>query len=426
MNQDTQGAAAPIEAVYGPDKAGAAAARYAALIAGMPEAYRGAARLFSAPGRAELGGNHTDHNRGKVLAASLDLDIAAAAAPAPDKQVVFRSAGYPLACVDLSNLAPRAEERGTTAALIRGIAAGFVRKGAEAGGFTASADSAVLPGSGLSSSAAAEVLVGLIYNVLYNNSRLSALEIAKIGQDAENNYFGKPSGLMDQAASAIGGAAAIDFKDPVSPAVRRLAFNPEDSGYALCVVNTGGSHADLTADYAAVQDEMKAVARFFGKSVLREVEGLAVERLQDLRGALGDRAVVRALHFFNENRRVDAMTGALTRAAAGASGAFAAYLALVNQSCDSSWELLQNSYSLSNPREQPISLALALTRAFFDHTAIPFGCRVQGGGFAGTIQAYIPQDLLAPYCAAMDQAFGGGSVTAVRIRPLGAVEIAAP
>ena len=407
--------------MYGPDKTGAAAARYRGLIAGMPEAYDGTARLFSAPGRAELGGNHTDHNRGKVLAASLDLDIAAAAAIAPDKKVTLRSAGYGLTRLDLTDLAPRAEEHGTIAALIRGVAAGFVRRGAAIGGFTANADSTVLPGSGLSSSAAAEVLVGVIYNALYNHSRLSALEIAQIGQAAENEYFGKPSGLMDQAASAIGGVVAMDFKDPGAPLVKRLAFNPEDAGYALCVVNTGGSHVDLTPDYAAVPAEMGAVARFFGKSALRDLDGLDNRSLRDLRGAVGDRAVIRALHFFSENRRVDAMVEALNDLAAGKREAFKTYLALVNRSGESSGELLQNSYSPSNPREQPISLALALTRVFFKDT--PFGCRVQGGGFAGTIQAYVPRELLDSYRVAMDQVFGAGSVMAARIRPVGAGEI---
>jgi galactokinase len=386
----------------------------------------GAPRFFSAPGRAELGGNHTDHQRGRVIAASVDLDIACAATPVPEKRVTFRSAGYPVAEVDLGDLAPRAEERGTSAALIRGVAAGFARKGAAVGGFAANADSAVLPGSGLSSSAAAEVLVGAVFNALYNGSRLSAPEIARMGQAAENEYFGKPSGLMDQTASAVGGVTAMDFADPSRPALRRLDFIPEDHGYALVVVHTGGSHVDLTPDYAAVPAEMGAVARFFGGAALRDLgDHIPAERLRDLRVSVGDRAVLRAMHFFDENRRVDAMIDALEGVAAKKPGAFSLFLALVNRSGDSSWELLQNSFSPANPRVQPVSLALALTRFFFQNTAIPFGCRVHGGGFAGTIQAYVPLELLEPYRAALDGVFGAGAVTVLRIRPHGAAEISA-
>ncbi|MDR3167055.1 MAG: galactokinase [Treponema sp.] len=409
--------------------------------AGMaPGVAAGDFRFFTAAGRTELGGNHTDHNRGKVLAASIQLDSVAVAAPRRDNTVVFRSSGYPDVVVDISpaNLAPRPEEKNTAEALVRGIAAEFAARGVEVGGFTANADSTVLPGSGLSSSAAVEVLFGRIFDSFYGEGKRSALEIAQIGQRAENNYFGKPSGLMDQTACASGGVVSVDFADAAHPLVKGILFDPAESGYALCVVDTHGSHADLTPDYAAIPAEMKSVARFFGKEVLREIsrEELLL-RGSELRQALGDRALLRSLHFFEENRRVDTMEAALktleTASGNAREGAMKNYLELVNESGHSSWELLQNIYSPQNVREQGIGLALALTRDFLrssgtkpasqDYTPTRGACRVHGGGFAGTIQAYIPRDLLDPYRILMEGIFGPRAVTELKIRAIGGAEL---
>jgi galactokinase len=452
---DTGRAGTILASLYGSAGVEAARLRYAALIRGMfhwPEkpspgkpaeapsdSAAGTApgvnteeiRFFTAAGRTELGGNHTDHNRGKVLAASIQLDSAAVAAPRRDKTVIFRSTGYPDVVVDLSgpvDQPPRPEEKGTTEALVRGIAAEFARQGTPVGGFIANAASTVLPGSGLSSSAAVEVLFGRIFDNIYGEGKRSALEIAQIGQKAENDYFGKPSGLMDQTACASGGVVAIDFADAACPLVKQIPFDLAAVGYALCVVDTHGSHADLTPDYAAIPQEMKSVARFFGKTVLRETDRDEVlSRGRELRQALGDRALLRSLHFFEENRRVDAMEAALkvmeTASGNAREGALQNYLELVNESGHSSWELLQNIYSSKNVREQGVSLALALTRDFLKRGSTAGACRVHGGGFAGTIQVYIPLDMLTAYRTAMEGVFGSGAVTELRIRPIGAAEL---
>jgi galactokinase len=426
--------------LYGPEEVAAARNRYKELVEGIldngpngfparnfPET-RGELRVFTAAGRTELGGNHTDHNQGKVLAASIQLDAVSIAAPRQDKKVLFRSPGFPDAAVDLSDLTARPEEKGTTGALIRGIAAELVRRGVPVRGFTANAASTVLPGSGLSSSAAVEVLLGCIFDSLFGDGKRSALELAQIGQKAENTYFGKPCGLMDQAACASGGAVAIDFKDPAHPMVKQISFDLAAAGYALCVVNTHGSHADLTPDYAAIPAEMKAVAAVFGREALRDVDPQAVfAKAAEIRKIAGDRAFLRAVHFFNENRRVDTMHALLEEISA-ASGepklrALFDFLSLVDQSGDSSWKLLQNVYSPQNPAEQGVSLALALTRNFLETETRAGACRVHGGGFAGTIQAYIPLDCLDAYRAKMEPVFGAGAVTVLRIRPIGAAEI---
>ena len=387
-------------------------------------------RVFSAPGRTELGGNHTDHNRGKVLAASIQLDSAAVVRKRDDNIVFFRSTGYPdvkVKLIDSSgepDLQPKTEEEGTTEALVRGIAAGLRRRGRAAGGFSANADSTVLSGSGLSSSAAVEVLLGRIFDSLYGEGKLKPLEIAQIGQYAENAYFGKPCGLMDQTACAAGGAAAIDFADAADPMVKQINFNPAGAGYALCIVNTGGSHADLTADYASIPAEMKSVAALFGKSVLRELDReTVINSAADVRKSAGDRALLRSLHFFDENERVDAMTNALIEIENGEKDAINNYLYLVNESGASSWELLQNIYSPHRPGIQGVSAALALTKTFFQKQKLKGACRVHGGGFAGTIQAYIPLNAMDSYRVYIEAVFGSGSVTILRIRPRGAVEL---
>jgi len=397
-------------------------------------------RVFSSPGRTELAGNHTDHNRGKVLAASIQLDCAAIVQKRNDNIVFFRSAGFPDVKVKLTNengkpdLKPKPEETGTTEALVRGIASEFQRRGIAAGGFSANAASAVLPGSGLSSSAAAEVLFGRIFDSLYNEGKLAAktadaLEIAQIGQIAENVYFGKPCGLMDQTACAAGGAVAIDFADTLNPIVKQINFNLTAAGYTLCVVNTGGSHADLTADYASIPAEMKATASFFGKSALRDIDiETVLNSAHDISKKYGDRALLRAIHFFNENKRVDTLTAVLTEMDKAKSytekqKTLYQYLELINESGNSSWKLLQNVYSPNSPKNQGITTALALTENYLKKENLNGAYRVHGGGFAGTIQVYIPIEAMENYRSCMETVFGAGSVTLLRIRPKGAVEL---
>lgn len=416
--------------LYGQDSLDQARKRYHSLIEATMKDFPETAsemRVFTAAGRTELGGNHTDHNHGKVLAASIQLDALAFVKARTDNKVLFRSTGYPDVVVDLSDLSPQKEEIGTTEALVRGIAAEFSGRGTKVGGFTANAASTVLSGSGLSSSAAVEVLFGTIFDYLYGNGTRSAVEIAQIGQKAENVYFGKPCGLMDQTACASGGAVAIDFANPESPLVRRVDFNLRSAGFALCVLDTGGNHADLTPDYAAVPSEMKAVAKLLGKQVLRELDKDAVlSEAVHIRKKLGDRALLRALHFFAENDRVEAMLTALEAVHTAFSPEekkehIRRYLQLVDESGNSSWELLQNVFSPRIPEEQGVSLALALTRDFLKGS--PGVCRVHGGGFAGTIQAYIPLEAVKDYRKYMAGIFGEQAVTVLKIRSIGASEL---
>jgi galactokinase len=334
--------------------------------------------------------------------------------------------------VDLShpdgspNLEPDPSERGTPEALIRGIAAQFAARGVRVGGFSVNADSTVIPGSGLSSSAALEVLIAKIVDCFYGGGKCGAVDLAKMGWKAENDWFGKPCGLMDQVASASGGTTVIDFKDPENPVVYPIKLDLPSWGYVLCVVNTGGSHADLTEDYAAIPLEMKAVARYFGKETLRDCHRSAVlEKAAELREKLGDRAILRALHYFSENNRVDDMKSAVETANdvfdfEERRGALGRYLALVEESGKSSGELLQNIYSSRHPEEQGISLALAISRNFLGKNG---ACRIQGGGFAGTIQAYMPANYLDDYRNEIEPVFGSGSVAVLGIRQTGVTEI---
>jgi len=425
--------------LYGKDNIDAARRRYAALTENMLKDEHGGTqeelRVFSAPGRTELAGNHTDHNRGKVLAASIHLDSAAVARKRGDGVVSFRSTGFPDVNIRLTDksgspcLRPNPEEKGTTEALVRGIAAELIRRGCAAGGFSANADSTVLPGSGLSSSAAVEALLCRIFDSLYGEGKRGSVEIAQVGQLAENAYFGKPCGLMDQIACAAGGAVFIDFADEVNPEVKPVSFDLAAAGYALCAVNTGGSHAGLTSDYASIPAEMKAVAAFFGRSVLREIDRETVlSRAAGVRKSLGDRALLRAIHFFDENERVDAMTAALAEMESAATAdakqrALYSYLELVNESGNSSCELLQNAYSPHRPEAQGIGAALALSKDFFRKQKVRGACRVHGGGFAGSIQAYLPLDAMDAYRANIEAVFGAGSLTILRIRSKGAVEL---
>ncbi|NOY78837.1 MAG: galactokinase [Calditrichaeota bacterium] len=374
--------------------------------------------FYSAPGRTELGGNHTDHNHGKVLAASVNLDAVAAAGEFPENKIVLFSDGYPEAfVVDLARLDPITAERGTTSALIRGIAARFVETGHKIGGFRAVVSSDVLPGSGLSSSAAIEVLIGTILNEMYNSGEIPPEKIAAMGQFAENVFFGKPCGLMDQTASAVGGIVAIDFQNPEEPEVTRLHFDLDGFGYSLLLVNTGSSHADLTIDYATIPEEMKAVARFFGKAFLRDVsEAEVFSQAEILRKRVGDRALLRAFHFFAENDRVTRQIQALD------SGDFGKFLRLVTESGNSSWKWLQNVTPSGNPGEQSLALALALSEDFIQKRG-EGACRVHGGGFAGTILTFLPQKWVPDYTARMESVFGENSVLNVSIRPTGATRV---
>lgn len=371
---------------------------------------RPAEMVCSAPGRTELGGNHTDHQRGRVLAAAVELDTRAAVAKRSDGRICLVSEGFDPVEIDLCDLAVRESESGTTAALVRGMAAAFRERGVGLTGFDACVASSVPPGSGLSSSAAFEVLLGVIINEL-SGAALPAAELARMGQWAENVYFGKPCGLMDQMASAVGGVVEIDFADPAAPAVTPVPFDFSACGHALCIVDTGASHADLTEEYAAIPAELKQVAAFFGKEVLCEVEEEAFyARLSDVRAAAGDRAVLRAMHVFAENRRVTQQAEALRR------GDFDAFLRLVAESGRSSRELLQNVVPAGNIRQQEVALAISLAERLLQGRG---AVRVHGGGFAGTVQAFVPNGLLEQFRSGMEQVLGAGSVRVMDIRPAG-------
>ena len=368
---------------------------------------RRAEYIFSAPGRTELGGNHTDHQHGLVLAAAVTLDTRAAAAENDVGCIRVISDGYVPVTVRLDELEAHPEERNTTAALVRGVAAGFARREYSVRGFDAYIVSDVLPGSGLSSSAAFEVLLGTIINTM-SGCALSPAEVARIGQYAENEYFGKPSGLMDQTASAVGGIVAIDFTDPAAPVITPVGFNFAACGYALCIIDSGADHAELTAEYAAIPNELKAVCRVFGKEYLREVdEREFYARIAEVRRAAGDRAVLRAAHVFNENRRCAEETAAL-----GARD-FERFLRLVTESGRSSWMYLQNVIPTGSTARQELALALLLCeRLLGGHGAF----RVHGGGFAGTVQAFVPADMLDDFRAGIAAVLGAGSCHVLSIR----------
>lgn len=371
--------------------------------------------LFSAPGRTEVGGNHTDHQRGCVLAGSVDMDVIAVVAKNDNNIIRLKSHGYPMDTVDVTDLSVSQDEKGTSASLIRGMAAIFAENGYKIGGFDAYTTSNVLKGSGLSSSAAFEVLVGCILNHLYNDGVLDAVKIAQFAQRAECEFFGKPCGLMDQTASSVGGFTGIDFENPDSPIIEKVEFYLAKYGHSLCIVNTGGNHADLTDDYAAVPAECRAVANYFSKNYLREVcESDFYENIAALREKVGDRAVLRALHFFEDNRRAVLEKEALKK------GDFERFLSLVNASGNSSFKYLQNVYSNADVTSQGISLALALTEQFLGGSG---ACRVHGGGFAGTIQAYIPNEMLDAYISMINKTFGEGNCHVLKIRKYGGIMI---
>ena len=369
------------------------------------------AALFSAPGRTEIGGNHTDHQHGRVLCGSVDLDMLACAAPNGRQEIRVFSEGYGGFSVQLDDLSPREEEKDTTAALVRGVAAGIAELGFSLSGFDAYVHSNVIAGSGLSSSAAFEVLIGTILNHCFCSDKLDSVTIAKISQMAERDYYGKPCGLMDQMGCSVGGAVAIDFADPENPVVEQPGYDFGSSGYALCIIDSGSSHDDLTDDYAAVAKEMASVAAYFGKRVLREVpEEVFRAEIPEVRLAVGDRAVLRAHHFYTENRRAALEAEALRE------GDFARFLALVNESGLSSVCDLENIWSPAHPDRQAVSLALSIGRELLGNCG---AIRVHGGGFAGTVQVFVPETLLEPFRSGIESVFGEGKCHILHIRPIG-------
>ena len=406
--------------VYGADAMAAQQARYAKALDEFAALY-GADRdvsLFSVSGRSELSGNHTDHNYGCVVAAAIDLDIIAVASANEENIIRVKSEGFDEDVVDIAACTtPDPAKFASSASIIAGMSAQFVQNDLCTGGFDAYTTSAVLKGSGISSSAAFEDMIGNILNYLYNDGKVDNVEIAKMSQKAENQFFGKPCGLMDQVACAHGGIVAIDFADPSAPVIRGVPFDITAAGYALCIVNTGGNHADLTDDYASVPAEMKAVAAHFGKKVLRELDRAEViAEIPALRRELGDRAILRALHFFTENERVKAQTEALL------SGNLDAFLSHVCASGRSSFCYLQNVYTTKAVDEQGLSLALCLAEQVLSDKKAAW--RVHGGGFAGTIQAFVPAEHVEEFRATMDGAFGAGACLPLHIRQIGACKIA--
>ena len=392
------------------------AAQKSALDAGFEAAFGGTPnRYYSAPGRTEIGGNHTDHQRGRVLAAAVNLDTVAAVRLNGTDLIRVQSKGYPLCEVNITELTPVESEINTTPALIRGIAARFAELGCKVGGFDAYCESTVLPGSGLSSSAAFEVLIGTIINSMFFENQASAPQVAQIGQYAENVFFGKPCGLMDETASAVGNLITIDFFDKDHPVIESVDFDFASCGHALCIIDTGADHADLTDEYAAVPGEIKAIAAYMGKEVLTEIdEADFYAKIPELRKECGDRAVMRAIHFYQENARVPKQVEALRN------GNFEQFLSLVKQSGYSSYMYLQNVIPAGYKQHQDVAVALAVSEHYLNGRG---AYRVHGGGFAGTIQAFVPFDMLDGFVAAMDGILGEGACHVLSIRPQGGVEM---
>ncbi|MBR4953592.1 MAG: galactokinase [Oscillospiraceae bacterium] len=373
--------------------------------------------IFSAPGRTEIGGNHTDHQHGRVLAGAVNLDILACVRPNESGLIRVQSEGYPMISVSLDELSPVSGEENTSSALIRGVAARMVQLGAKLGGkgFDAYCTTTVPGGSGLSSSAAFEVLIGTIINDLFCEGRFTPVEIAQIGQYAENVFFGKPCGLMDQTASSVGGVVAIDFADPTEPVVRKIEFNLEKEGYALCIIDSGADHADLTNEYAAITDELRAVSAHFGKSVLREIpEEDFYSAISELHKKAGDRAVLRAIHFYEENERAALEAKLLEE------GNFPEFLNVVSQSGRSSALYLQNVVPCGQTKAQELLLTIALAEKLLCGKG---AVRVHGGGFGGTAQAFVPLDMLDSFTEGMEKVLGKGKCHHLNLRPVGGVRI---
>jgi len=390
--------------------------RYISAITKFVDCYGdGDIQIFSAPGRSEVGGNHTDHQHGKVLACAINMDAIGVVKRVKAEEVRIVSDDSSEIVVDITDLTIREEEKGSTLALIKGVLAGFHGKGYEIGGFCAYITSDVLIGSGVSSSAAFETLIGTILSGLYNKMMVPAVEIAMIGQYAENTYFGKPCGLMDQMACSIGSLAYIDFRNPEKPYVEKIDFDLEKYGYSLCITDTKGSHADLTDEYAAVPEEMKRVANYFSKEVLADITlDELLNNVADMRKVLSDRCILRALHFLTENKRVEEEVNTLKN------GAIDSFLECIKASGNSSYKFLQNVYSVKNVYQQNVSLALAISETLL---ADKGACRVHGGGFAGTIQAFVKNENVKAYQESMNQIFGYGSCSVLKIRKYGGIQV---
>lgn len=370
---------------------------------------------FSAPGRTEIGGNHTDHQHGCVLAAAVNLETVADVSLTRSNKIVVRSEGYPAFTVDLTDLSVHPEEKNSTAALVRGVAAAFVERGAKLRGFDMAVTSTVLPGAGLSSSAAFEVLVGTILNELCFDKQLNPIEIAQIGQYAENVYFGKPCGLMDQMASSVGGMVYMDFRNPDQPVVEKIDFDFQKAGYDLCIIDTGADHANLTEEYAAITRELRELCLFFGKEYLRQIpENDFMKALPRLHGHVSDRAILRAMHIYRENERVIAQATALK------SDAVNTFLRLVTESGHSSWMYLQNVNPVGVYMKQPVAYTLALCDALLRGAG---AYRIHGGGFAGTVQAFVPHERLDNFKQAIEKNLGAGSCHVMNIRQSGGIRV---
>ena len=403
--------------LYGADGIGIARERYIKTIDGFTQTFgeHDNLAIYSAPGRTEIGGNHTDHNLGKVLAGSVNLDVIGVVAQNDKNVINIKSEGHKADTIDLSKLLVVNEEKNRSASLIRGAAAKFNENGCKIGGFDAYTTSSVLKGSGLSSSAAFGVLIGTILNGEFNNQTIDAVTIAQVAQYAENVYFGKPCGLMDQMASSVGGVISIDFADISKPIINKVDFDFAKSGYALCIVDTGGSHADLTDEYASIPGEMKAVAGFFGKPVLREVAKADVlANAKTLREKFGDRAVLRSLHYLDDNEIVDAEKNALLE------NNFEEFKRLIIKSGNSSYKYLQNVYTSKAVDEQGLSLALYIAEQVLCGKG---AYRVHGGGFGGTTQNFVPNEMVAEFKEKIEAVFGLGSCHVLQIRSIGGVKV---
>ena len=396
-----------------PAETASEAARYAAVLDGMEKTFgsHAEAGLYSAPGRTEIGGNHTDHQHGRVLAGSVNIDMIAAAAPNDKNQLRVQSEGYDLCVIDLNDLEARKEEENTTAALLRGECAAFTQRGAKLAGLDVYVSSNVPKGSGVSSSAAFEVLIGVILNDCFMTEKVSPIAIAQIGQWAENVYFGKPCGLMDQMASSVGNIITIDFASPAKPVVEPVAVDFSKAGLALCILDSGADHADLTDEYAAIPAECRAVAAVCGGEVLRDVPfETFLAKLPECRRQCGDRAVLRAFHVYADNDRVAKQVAALH------DGDFDTFLRLVNESGRSSWEYLQNVIPAGYKEHQEVGVTIAAAKHLLgDKGAV----RVHGGGFAGTVQAFVPVEMLDEFKAGMEAILGEGRCHVLSIRPEG-------
>ena len=396
-----------------PAETASEAARYAAVLDGLEKTFgsHAEAGLYSAPGRTEIGGNHTDHQHGRVLAGSVNIDMIAAAAPNDKNQLRVQSEGYDLCVIDLNDLEVRKEEENTTAALLRGECAAFTQRGAKLAGLDVYISSNVPKGSGVSSSAAFEVLIGVILNDCFMTEKVSPIAIAQIGQWAENVYFGKPCGLMDQMASSVGNIITIDFASPAKPVVEPVAVDFSKAGLALCILDSGADHADLTDEYAAIPAECRAVAAVCGGEVLRDVPfETFLAKLPECRRQCGDRAVLRAFHVYADNDRVAKQVAALH------DGDFGTFLSLVNESGCSSWEYLQNVIPAGYKEHQEVGVTIAAAKHLLgDKGAV----RVHGGGFAGTVQAFVPVEMLDEFKAGMETILGEGRCHVLSIRPEG-------